>query len=464
MNADLMKNNFLLIIPSWSELIGYQTLGYYVNQSVSKIISDPVIFLVGAEFAAEKDGNTNYFLFGLGYYYVKFELAEKGSELMHGNYIVDNRTLTCLILSDFVYDHLASYKDITLENDPDVVITENAIKVPIDLSFKSNTQITFIKGALMRNVFIPYKEIILEFLDKIAEPDTYRIERNGFTILSADADKFNQIIFSEKIRGLGETNYLNSIAGINNTSIGSDKFLKQHLSQQSLLEINELISNLKFVYSSVNYDPMYLFSLIENASKKLITSTAPIEFSEINPLTKKNHILTSAENRINEIRSWPEIFKRKSKNDLIPLEPKIIIGQTQNNKDSVQTQPTEEFKEPEREEEFQLRLMKSERVESKFLPAAPEGDIEEIMLYLKYVIEENYEMRLIGEAFERARDNIRKIVLQANYLWEMSKFANLYKKKPPNLALPLKEKVNLLRKIDSWIEKIGTEVLKPPSA
>ncbi|GAG60729.1 unnamed protein product, partial [marine sediment metagenome] len=78
------------------------------------------------------------YLFGLGYYYTKFELQS-------GRYITDNRQLTGLVLPDFVYDFLSTSKNVTLENDRDVIVSDNLFKLPIDLSFKSENKRTFIQ-------------------------------------------------------------------------------------------------------------------------------------------------------------------------------------------------------------------------------------------------------------------------------------------------------------------------------
>jgi len=149
-----VKPNYMLFfIPSWSELLGYPTLGNYANQKVARIISNPVIFFSGAEYSIKTELGSKYYLFGLGYHYIKFEIETGTSQLQYDKYIVDNRQLTCLCLSDFVYDFMATSKNVTLENDQDVVINDFIFKVPIDLSNKSENQITFIKGVLMRNLF-----------------------------------------------------------------------------------------------------------------------------------------------------------------------------------------------------------------------------------------------------------------------------------------------------------------------
>ncbi|MFX1469389.1 MAG: hypothetical protein ACFFB8_12075, partial [Promethearchaeota archaeon] len=151
MENKLYPNNSLFIIPSWSDLLGYPTLGTYVHHPVLKIVSDTVIFFSSYDYSIETAEGTLYYLFGLGYYFLKFELES-------GKYITDNRILTGLVLSDFVYDHMATSGNVTLEEDRDVIIAEKVIKVPIDLSNKSENHLTFIKGALMRNIFIPNKD------------------------------------------------------------------------------------------------------------------------------------------------------------------------------------------------------------------------------------------------------------------------------------------------------------------
>ncbi|MFX1259033.1 MAG: hypothetical protein ACFFAN_14335, partial [Promethearchaeota archaeon] len=111
-------------------------------------------------------------------------------------------------------------------------------------------------------------------------------------------------------------------------------------------------------------------------------------------------------------------------------------------------------------ENFELRTMKSQFVESKLLPDPPKGNIKDILLYLIRVIKENFEMKSIGKAFELARDNLRKIVLHLDCMWEMSKLANLYQRKEPNLGLSQKEKKELIEKINSWIESSSSKAIK----
>ena len=67
----LFPSNSLFMIPSWSALLGYPTLGMYAHHQVSSIISDPVIFFTGYDYSIEIERGTLYYLFGLGYYFLK---------------------------------------------------------------------------------------------------------------------------------------------------------------------------------------------------------------------------------------------------------------------------------------------------------------------------------------------------------------------------------------------------------
>ncbi|MFW9971569.1 MAG: hypothetical protein ACFFDF_15345, partial [Candidatus Odinarchaeota archaeon] len=219
-------------------MLGYPTLGEYANHRVSKISQDLVIFLGGTECAISTEMGTLYYLFGLGYYFLKFELQS-------GRYITDNRQLTGLILSDFVYDHLATSINITLQNDRDVIIGEKLFKVPIDISFKSENKITFIQGTLMRNLFIPFKDIFLEFIQVLRDPKSYQIDKNGHMILSTSWDSYNTIMISGEMDYESKTKYLESTAGLFGITLGVDKYLNENFTPSELQTIRNIILKLK---------------------------------------------------------------------------------------------------------------------------------------------------------------------------------------------------------------------------
>jgi len=461
MENKLFPSNSLFMIPSWGDLLGYPTLGMYAHHQVSRIVSDTVIFLTGYDYSIEIERGTLHYLFGLGYYFLKFELEP-------GKYITDNRILTGLILSDFVYDHMATSVNITLEDDNDVILAEKVIKVPVDLSYKSENHKTFIKGALMRNIFIPYKDIFLEMMETIRNDDSYQIAKDGHMLLSTHWDFYNQILVSDKMRGKSDDSYLNSVAGLNGIIFAADQHLQETLSPVNLSIIESNINSLKSIYSNLEFDPMYLFSILEKASIMLssgIPQIASKQRDSISTKSSKESIFDSAEDRLYAFASWPIQFKRKTKKEpsITPkmVEQPVYLKQNDIPISKIRTSEIPDYK----QEKFELETLKSEKVEFKSLPNPPAADIKQILLYLKKVIEENYEMRSIGQAFEIARESMRQIgvsstTTQQKKIWEMSKYANIYLKKEPSFGLPAKEKQELILKVDSWFFEIEEEERK----
>ncbi|MFW9828679.1 MAG: hypothetical protein ACFFEY_13890 [Candidatus Thorarchaeota archaeon] len=443
----LLLHNFFFVIPSWGNLLGYPTLGEYANHKVSKISQDLVIFLAGTECAINTEMGTFYYIFGLGYYYVKFELQS-------GRYITDNRQLTGLILSDFVYDHLATSVNITLENDRDVIIGEKLFKVPIDISFKSENKITFIQGTLMRNLFIPYKDVFLEFIEVLRDPKSFQIDKNGHMLLSTSWNSFNKIMISGDMDYETKTKYLEATAGLSGINLGVAKNLIENFTTKELKNIREIIHKLKNIYSSIQYDPMYLFSIIEKSAAFLKTEK-PYSFNfEDHGMYKKmpkESILISAENRMESFKEWPNQFKRRTKEELESAltEDKSRLYQPQRSKTLEKPFLTKFIR---REENFEVRTMKRPYAETKPPPYIPHENPIEIIITLKKIVEENYEIKTIGKAFEIARNNIKKLILHENYLWELSKYANIYQKAESNIGLSEKEKNALLRTIDNWMK------------
>ncbi len=76
-----------------------------------------------------------------------------------------------------------------------------------------------------------------------------------------------------------------------------------------------MVLKLKRVYSTIEYDPMYLFSILLNASIRLRSETGPSNVQKIersNERMPKESVLLSAEPRMSFFVDWPENFKRKT--------------------------------------------------------------------------------------------------------------------------------------------------------
>ncbi|MFW9820571.1 MAG: hypothetical protein ACFFE5_13255, partial [Candidatus Thorarchaeota archaeon] len=443
----LIPHDIFFVIPSWGNLLGYPTLGEYANHQVSSISQDLVIFFGGLECAISTEIGTRYCLFGLGYYFINFELQS-------GRYITDNRQLTGLILDDYVYDHLATSINITLENDRDVIVSEKLFKVPIDMSFKSENKITFIQGTLMRNLFIPYKDIFLEFMEAIRDPKSFQIDKSGHQLLNASRNSYNQILISGEMEYKSKTKYLEPTAGLYGITLGADKFLNRNFTSSNLETIKDTILRFKDIYSSIEYDPMFLFSIIEKSAPFLRSSkpfTFNLEGDNMDKKMPKESIFISAEERMEDFIEWPVELERQTKAQLekVSLAKKAKFYKPQQPK--LLEKPVIP-KYVRKEEEFELRAMKRPFVETKPLPYISHENPLQTLVSIKKMIEQNYEINTIGRAFELARNNIKKSILHVNYLWELSKYANIYKKFEPNLGLSPKERTELLRNIDNWIK------------
>ena len=446
---NIVENYTFFIIPSWGNLLGYPTLGTYSNQNVSKISQDLVLFFGAADCSVQTERGTLYYLFGLGYYYTKFELQS-------GRYITDSRQLTGLVLSDFVYDYLATSKNVTLEDDRDVIVSENLFKIPIDLSFKSENKRTFIQGTLMRNLFIPYKDIILEFMETLKHPDFLQVYKTGQILLSTEWDSYNNILLSSDMDEDIKKTFFNPTAGLNGITYGSKKHLEQFYSVKNLKFIEDLILNLKEVYSTIDYDPMYLFSILSNASKRL---RSRISHSHIQKSKKskyqmpKETVFLSAEARMDSFVDWPETIRRNTKDNLEKSAVHVKSKLYQPKEEDNETPSLVVFREEQKE--FKIRTMKRPTVFAKQLPIIPTSNSLDILLVFKDIVNQDYDIRSIARALETARDYIKSMILHSNVLWDMSRYVNLYKKAEPNIGLSSKEKEDLLEQIERWINLIS---------
>ena len=200
---------------------------------------------------------------------------------------------------------------------------------------------------------------------------------------------------------------------------------------------------------------MFLFSIIENSSPLLRTSNKPFSFNleddRMDKKMPKESIFISAERRMNYFKDWPTELKRQTREQLersvIQEKPRLY----QPDKNKMPEKP-EVLKFQKREEEFELRTMKRPFVEIKPLPYIPHDNALEILLMLKKIVEENYEITTIGKAFDIARNNIKKKVLHENYLWDLSKYTNIYERTEPNIGLSSKEKTEILEEINKWVK------------
>ena len=361
---------------------------------------------------------------------------------------------------------MAKSKNLSSSDESDLIFKENIIKVPLNLSNRSDNAITFLKGALMRNVFTPNKEIFLEMMKHISDLNSYQIDKFGHQILSAHPEFYNKILMSNKMEDYPNHSYFEPTAGIESIDYGFDEFIMEFFNQQDhdLIRLN--IQLLKQVYSKVEIDPMYLYSIIENSANQLnslfVQNVLPEE-KKIPPVDSIEAIFNTADYNFKTDVEWPEKFKRKSKlyYEAMIKPPKLKkVEYVANSIEKTEIPINYKGGPIEDQEKFELGFLKHETVEIKPLPKTPEGNIVEILNYLSSIVDGDYDMISVGKAFDLARINIRKIILQSDYMWEMSKYANQYQRQKPNLGLNQRDKKDLLERIRIWINEIEEEKRK----
>jgi len=302
-------------------------------------------------------------------------------------------------------------------------------------------------------------------MGRIPSPERFNLESMGHSILSTHPDHFNQILVSEKRKDYDLEGYMNSTPIIREISYGADEFLNNHFSAKYIGNINSTLNDLIKAYHLLDFDPIFPYSIVKNAALKFPIETKPIsqrdEFTD-RDLSHKSMIFYSAQDRSREIKEWSQEFPRYKKQDLQVSEPKRVF-QTKD-KENLEGLGYKDYshKKPMKPEDYKLRFEKSKRVEEKILPYPPIDNIENILTYVRQIIEQEYDMPSLGKAFGLARDYIRNLhpVEYQTIKWELSKLANLYEKRELSLGLPPKEKADLLEKVNTWLNTFEEERLE----
>ena len=198
-----------------------------------------------------------------------------------------------------------------------------------------------------------------------------------------------------------KTKFINPTAGLNGITFDSKKHLVQYFSYQNLQFIEDLVLKLKRVYSTINYDPMYLFSIILNAALKLrleINNFSPQKLETSNEKMPKESILLSAETRMNSFVDWPEIFRRRTRDELERSVIKVKSKIYQPKEADKEISKVVEFREE--QEEFKIRIVDT-NFKKDFDKEQAIDEIKKKTDFGKQLI--NIEMRALKFAFEQLK-------------------------------------------------------------
>lgn len=240
----------LVLIPSWGKLLGYPILGTYRNHKVRNILNDPIIFLSNFECSITTEKETRHYLFGLGFYYTKFQIDAN-------NYIIDYRRLTCIVLSDFVYQFIKDSVDISAIRDPDIILKETMFSIvfPIEQGKRNENQLSFIRGVLNREIFMPYKEILTKFIDHLQNVPSNKFKQAGHALLMGTRSDFSMMYLSNSISPEILSEFNPSTPGITHIGTNADFVLSKEFSSEEIDFINYSIQYLEYIFNDISFNP-----------------------------------------------------------------------------------------------------------------------------------------------------------------------------------------------------------------
>lgn len=179
----------ILIIPSWSEVIGYKTKGFYLNRPVLELKRDTLV-LLSYDIINVKDkfGTELALLAGPGIFYTEFSLDK-------GSYVTDFREINMILLPVELLGTLLEAPPI-FDSDIDATMNELISIIPFSLIEEAVTVQALLKGIISRNIFHPNKEAIDRFMSELANPKSFH-PNDGFKILSAHKEYFNRLLLTQ---------------------------------------------------------------------------------------------------------------------------------------------------------------------------------------------------------------------------------------------------------------------------
>ncbi len=218
--------NSLLILPSWSSVIGYKTKGFYLNRPVIELKRDTIVMLSYDILTVKDKYDTELaILTGPGILFTEFSISP-------GSYTTDYREINMVLLPMLELRKLLTATPI-FESDIDATVNELLSILPFNLIEEAYTKQALLRGVMTRNIFHPNKASVDTFMKVMNDPKSVN-PKEGFKILSAHPEYFNRLLLTER------PNEKSGDASLNVTSAGIASILTNG---QSLLD--ELIPSRK---------------------------------------------------------------------------------------------------------------------------------------------------------------------------------------------------------------------------
>jgi len=180
--------NSLIIIPSWSKVLEYQTKGFYLNRPVLELKKDTIVML-SYDILEKKDkfGKDLFLLTGPAVFYTEFSLDR-------GTYTTDFREINMIVLPLEILQRIMDAPPI-FDSKIDATINELISIIPFTLIEESDSIQALLKGVISRNVFMPNKNAIDTFIREISSPKSFH-PSDGIKMLSAHEEYFNRLLLS----------------------------------------------------------------------------------------------------------------------------------------------------------------------------------------------------------------------------------------------------------------------------
>lgn len=200
--------NTLLIIPSWTKLIGTQNKGVYLGKPVLDLKRDTIIMLTDqTQTFREITDERLAVIFGPGIFYSEFSVEP-------GMYIEDYFEINGVCLPLDILGKIYTAEKIYHSDKIEATVTELSTILPFHIIEQSRTVQAYVRGIISRNVFHPNKNAIEKFNTHISDPRSYPVSEK-FKIVSAHPLWFNKLLISsEVVPKSGSGKKLFSTAGI----------------------------------------------------------------------------------------------------------------------------------------------------------------------------------------------------------------------------------------------------------
>ncbi|MFX0086240.1 MAG: hypothetical protein ACFFAU_11210 [Candidatus Hodarchaeota archaeon] len=199
----------ILFIPSWRKLIDSNFNGFYLNQPVTKIHQDTIVFLPDIALTGfeETTGESFFLITGLGIYWVKFELGA-------GSLVTDYREITGIVLPLDLYEKAQDEAGSVLSSEK-IRMTEYMTSIPFSIILEKQSTQMYLRGVLARNVFLPNKECFDQIIESCIDPNSFKKDE-GLKILSGGLSTQIPLYTNELLTEKELSGYSNLIAGIKN--------------------------------------------------------------------------------------------------------------------------------------------------------------------------------------------------------------------------------------------------------